>query len=117
MSGHAAPIAESVFCSNAHVVALDRNGQIRRWDLNSHEEDQSRRRDLPGGPTALVHVMSPKGRLAALAEGNKVRVFDTSTGKQMFQLDSANPFYRRLIFSRTKASWLLLTTQFGGAIP
>ena len=34
---------------------------------------------LAGNPRALL-VLSPDGRLAALAEGNKVRVYDTATG-------------------------------------
>ena len=70
-------------------MTLDQNGQVRRWDLGSQDEDQASRRDLPGGPGAQVRVLSPDGRLAALAEGNKVRVFDTSTGKETFQIDSA----------------------------
>ncbi|MGO9357424.1 MAG: hypothetical protein ACLP1D_07080, partial [Xanthobacteraceae bacterium] len=110
-SGHAAPIADGVFSSNGVVVALDQNGQIRRWDLNSHQEDQSGRRDLPGGPSASVRVLSPNGRLAALAEGNKVHVFDTSTGKRKFQLDCANPFYGRLIFSRDESKLVLVDNR------
>ena len=49
--------------------------------------------------------MSPNGRLVALGDGNKVYVFDTSTGKETFQIESVNqkivnPEYPRLIFSR-----------------
>jgi WD40 repeat protein len=111
LSGHGAPIADSVFSSNAHVVTLDQSGQIRRWDLNSHEEDKSSRRDLPAGPSAQVRVLSPNGRLAALAEGNKVHVFDASTGKLKFDLDSANRFDRRLIFSRDETKLVIVDNK------
>ena len=75
---------------------------VGTWVLR--HEDEASRRDLPGGPSAQVRVLSPNGRLAALAEGNKVHVFDTSTGKETFQIDSANTPFRRLIFSRGRRS-------------
>ncbi|HEV3025391.1 MAG TPA: WD40 repeat domain-containing protein, partial [Pirellulales bacterium] len=55
---------------------------------------------------AQVRVLSPDGRQAALAESNKVRVYDTATGHEKFAVDSANPldfasrYIRHLIFSR-----------------
>ena len=98
-SGHAVSVAGGAFTTDGQLVTLDQNGQVRRWDLGSQQEDVASRRDLPGGPGAQARVLSPNGRLAALAEGNKVRVFDTSTGKEAFQIYSANWNYRRLIFS------------------
>ena len=96
--------AYGAFTTNGQLVTLDQNGQVRRWDLGSQHEDEASRRDLPGGPGAQVRVLSPNGRLAALAEGNKVHVFDTSTGKETFQIDSAEIVHTcisaRLIFSR-----------------
>ena len=93
-------VVDGAFTADGQLVTLDQNGQVRRWNLGSQDEDEASRRDLPGGPGARVRVLSPNGRLAALAEGNKVHVFDTSTGKETFQIDSANDHYRRLIFSR-----------------
>jgi len=49
-------------------------------DRGSQHEDDASRRDLPGGPGAQFRVLSPDGRLAALAEGNKVRVYDNRHG-------------------------------------
>ena len=95
-SGHPVSVAGGAFTSNGQLVTLDQSGQVRRWDLDSRHEDKASRRDLPG---AQVRALSPDGRLAALAEGNKVHVFDTSTGKERFQIDSANASARRLIFS------------------
>ena len=92
-SGHGVSVVDGAFTSNGQLVTLDQNGQVRRWDLGSQDEDEASRRDLPGGPSAQVRVLSPNGRLAALAEGNKVHVFDTSTGKETFQIDSANSPY------------------------
>ena len=89
-SGHGVSVVDGAFTSNGQLVTLDQNGQVRRWDLGSQDEDEASRRDLPGGASAQVRVLSPDGRLAALAEGNKVHVFDTSTGKETFQIDSAN---------------------------
>ncbi|HEY2253055.1 MAG TPA: hypothetical protein VGH74_18410, partial [Planctomycetaceae bacterium] len=74
-------------------------------------EDEAKRRDLPGGPNAQVRVLSPDGRLAALAEANKVRVFDTSTGKETCQVDSANDDFRRLIFSQDSARLVIVDDQ------
>ena len=99
-SGHDVSVADGAFTSNGQLVTLDQNGQVRRWDLGSQKEDEASRHDLTGGPSASVRVLSPNGRRAALAEGNKVHVFDTSTGKETFQIDSANNQWRRLIFSR-----------------
>src|SRR5262249_17290020 len=87
------------FTSDGQLVTLDQNGQVRRWNLDSQDEDKASRRDLLIGPNAQFRVLSPDGRLVALAEGNKVHVFDTSTGKENFQIDSANARDRRLIFT------------------
>jgi WD40 repeat protein/tetratricopeptide (TPR) repeat protein len=99
-SGHGVSLAGGAFTSNGQLVTLDQNGQVRRWDLDSQREDEARRRDLPGGTRAQVRVLSPDGRLAALAEGNKVHVFETSTGSEKVSIDSTNNPTRRLIFSR-----------------
>jgi WD40 repeat protein/serine/threonine protein kinase/tetratricopeptide (TPR) repeat protein len=99
-SEHGVSVIDDAFTSNGQLVTLDQNGQVRRWDLGSQNEDEASRRDLPGGPGAQVRVLSPNGRLAALAEGNRVHVFDTSTGKETFQIDSAKNRFRRLLFSR-----------------
>lgn len=99
-SGHAASVVDGALTPNGQLVTLDEQGQVRRWDPNSQSEDAASRRDLPGGVNAQFRVLSPAGRLAALAQGNKVHVFDTFTGKETFQIDSANERYRRLIFSR-----------------
>ncbi len=98
-SGHAVSVADGAFTSDGQLVTLDQNGQMRRWDLASQQEDARSRRDLPGGQGAPFRVLSPNGRLVALADGNKVHVFDTSTGKETFQIDSASTQYGRLIFS------------------
>ena len=97
-------------------MTLDQNGQVRRWDLGSQHEDEASRRDLPGGPGAQVRVLSPDGRLAALAEGNKVRVYDTATGHEKFAVDSANPSYRRSdLLTGRQAGWSSSTTRSGGS--
>jgi len=98
-SGHAASVVGGAFTSNSQLVTLDQNGQLRRWNLGSQDEDEASRRDLLNGGSAAVGALSPDGRLAALADGNKVHVFDTSTGKEHFQIDSAGGQARRLIFA------------------
>jgi WD40 repeat protein/tetratricopeptide (TPR) repeat protein len=62
-------------------------------------------RPVGGGRSAKVRVLSPNGRLAALAAGKKVRVFDTATGREKFQIDAANN--PRLIFARDN-DWLVI---------
>jgi WD40 repeat protein len=99
-SGHDVAVVGGAFASDGQFVTLDQNGQIRHWDADAQHEDEANRRDLPGGPSARVRVLSLDGRLAALAEGNKVHVFDVSTGKETFSIDSANGRYRRMVFSR-----------------
>ena len=86
-------------------MTLDELGQIRRWDLATQSENAANRGDLPGGRSAQVRVLSPNGRLAAIAAGNKVHVFDTATGQEKFQIDSANNPH--LIFSRSN-DWLVI---------
>jgi WD40 repeat protein/tetratricopeptide (TPR) repeat protein len=110
-SGHTVTIADAAFTSQGDLLTLDQNGQLRRWHLESQEEDNASRRNLPGGPSAQVRVLSPNGRVAALAESNKVRVFDTSTGKEKFQLDSANHSNRRLIFSRDESKLVIVDNK------
>jgi WD40 repeat protein/tetratricopeptide (TPR) repeat protein len=100
LSGHGGSVVAGAFAADGPVVTLDQNGQLRRWDLSSQAEDPASRRDLPRGPAAQRRVLSPDGRLAALAVGNKVQVFDTSTGDEMFRIDSASTSDRRLVFSR-----------------
>jgi WD40 repeat protein/tetratricopeptide (TPR) repeat protein len=105
-SGHGASVVDAALTTEGPLVTLDQNGQVRRWDLGSRHEDETSRRDLPGGPGAQFRALSPDGRLAALAEGNKVRVYDTATGHEKFAVKSANPqdsmsrYFRHLIFSR-----------------
>ncbi len=123
LSGHAAAVVGGALTALGQVVTLDRNGQVRHWDLGSQPEDASNRRDLPGGPTASVRILSPSGRLAALAEGNKVRLFDTLTGKQTLAINSVDDPFRRLIFSMDSTSLVVLddkirwlSTQSGDVI-
>ena len=93
------------------METLDENGQLRRWDLDSQREDEARRRELAGGSSASVRVLSSDGRLAALAEGDKVRVFDTSTGNEKLSIHSANTVGRRLVFSRDGDRLVILDDQ------
>jgi WD40 repeat protein len=99
-SGHEAAVVGGAFTSDGYLVTLDQNGQVRRWDRGSQQEDKSSRRDLAGGASAQLGILSPDGRLAALAEGNKVRVFDSATGKETLSIDSPAGEFRRLAFSR-----------------
>ena len=89
-SGHGAALVGCSFTPDGQLVTLDQKGQLKRWDPGSEVEDEGGRRDLPGGPGAQVRVLSPSGRMVALAEGSKVRVLDTSTGKEAFSIDSVN---------------------------
>lgn len=101
LSGHNGQVVDGAFTAADRLVTLDQNGQVRRWDLASQIEDESGRRDLPGGPAMPIRVISPDGRLAALAGGAKVRFVEAATGKEKFEIDSTNVRYRRLIFSRS----------------
>lgn len=99
-AGHDASVEDAVFGTKDQMVTLDQNGQVRRWDLGSQSEDVASRHDLSGGPKAQVRILSPNGRLAAIAKEKKVHVFDTATGKETYAIVSADDKYRRLIFSR-----------------
>jgi WD40 repeat protein len=97
-SGHDVAVVDSAFTPDGQLVTLDQNGRVRRWDLASQDEDAARRRDLPGGRSARIRVLSPNTRLVALAEGKKVHLYDTSTGKETCSNDSAR-YLQRVIFS------------------
>jgi WD40 repeat protein/tetratricopeptide (TPR) repeat protein len=99
-SGHAEPVVDAAFTTEGPLVTLDQKGELRRWDLNSQAENSASRRHLPPGTGDALPVLSPDGRLAALAQADKVRVYDTSTGDVKFAVDSANPTFCDLIFSR-----------------
>jgi WD40 repeat protein len=110
-SGHASSVAAGAFAADGQLVTLDQNGQLRRWDLDSQAEDQAHRHDLLGAPRPQTCVVSPDGRLAALAAGDKVHVFDTSTGKETFQVPSDNVGSRRLIFSWDRDRLVIVDKQ------
>ena len=99
-SGYGASVVAGAFSANGQLVTLDENGQLRRFDLDSQQEDEASRRDLPVGSIVSAQALSPDGRLAALGEPNKVRLFDTATGKETFSIDSTDTPNRRPIFSR-----------------
>src|SRR5262249_21997169 len=107
-SGHGVSVVDGALTSDGRLVTLDQDGQVRRWELGSQDGEGASRRVLPGGPGAQARALSPNGRLAALARGNKVHVFDTSTGREMFQVDSADEPSRRLIFSRDRDRLIIL---------
>ncbi len=107
-SGHGVSVVDGAFASDGQVVTLDQKGQVRRWDLDSRNEDHGRRHDLFGGAGASVRVLSPNGRLAALAGGTTVHVFETATGQEKFQIKTANFGYRSLLFSRDESKLVIL---------
>lgn len=98
-SGHGSSVIDGAFTADGQLVTLDQHGQARRWNLDLQDEVEASRRDLPNGRDAQVRVLSPDGRLAALAEGKQVHVLDMTTGQENFQVDSAYDRFRRLIFS------------------
>ncbi len=107
-SGHGVSLVGGAFTSDGRLVTLDQRGQVRRWDLESQAEEKACRRDLPGGAAAQAVALSPDGHLAALAAGNKVRLFDTSTGNETSQIDSADLRFRDLIFSGDSATLVIV---------
>ncbi len=107
-SGHGTSLVDAALTPEGPLVTLDQDGQVRRWDVSSQHEDEASRRDLPG---AQVRVLSPDGRFAGLAEGNRFRVFDTATGREKFAVDSANTYPRRLIFARDGERLVVLDTR------
>jgi eukaryotic-like serine/threonine-protein kinase len=122
-SGHAASVVGAAFAPDGQLVTLEENGQLRRFDVDSQQEDEASRRDLPFGSMASARALSPDGRLAALAQGNKVHVFDASTGNEAFSINSAIERCRGLIFSRDSDKLVVIddrirwcSTRNGGEI-
>ena len=109
LSGAAVTVIDAAFTGDGRLVTLDQSRQVRLWDLDSRDEDEVGRRDLSTGARAKltkpalseqIRILSSNGRLAAIAVGNNVQVFDTFTGKETSSIDSVDDPNRRLIFSR-----------------
>ena len=122
-SGHPIGVVGAAFSGEDQLVTLDQNGQVRHWNVDYEEEDETARHDLPSEPNGQRRLLSPDGRLAALSERGKVRVLDASTGQVNFQVDTAYSQRYILIFSREgnrlvivddKIRWL--NTASGGLI-
>ena len=110
-SGHGVALDGGALTSTGQLTTLDRNGQLRRWDVPSRAEVQASRRELPGGPGAQFRLLSPDGRLAALTDDNMVHFFDTSTGNEAFKINWAKAFPRRLLFSRSGSMLVIIDDQ------
>lgn len=106
-SGHESKVNAGAFLDDMQLVTLDDNAQVRFWDVSSQNEAREKRRDLPDGAGAEFGILSPNGRLVAIAKGDKIRVFDVATGIEAFQTSFAANNYRRLIFSGDSA-WLVI---------
>jgi WD40 repeat protein/serine/threonine protein kinase/tetratricopeptide (TPR) repeat protein len=97
------------FGPDGELVTLHQSGQVRRWDLESQNEDKARRKEL--GRKVPTGVLSPDGRLAALAEGKQATVFSTLTGKEIFHIDSADTPSRRLLFTPDSARLVIVDNK------
>lgn len=71
-SGHDQAVIAGTITADGPLVTLDQNGQLRHWNPRTQAGDEAGRLDLPGGPDAQLRVLSPDGRLAALAEAGEV---------------------------------------------
>ena len=112
-AGHPVPVIGAAFSAEQdQLVTLDQNGQLRRWDLGTQQEDETSRRGLVGGSSAQVRVLSPDGTRAALAAENKVHIFDTMTGQEVFHVNSTNSNLRRLIFSGDSSRFIIVDDKF-----
>ena len=99
-TGHETTVIGTAFDAGGSFVTMDVDGQVRRWNIGSRQEDDANRRDALGGPGAEALALSLDGRLAGLISANKARVWDTVTGGLRFEVDSAKEHVRRLILSR-----------------
>ena len=95
--GSDVPFVSAAFDAQGQPVTFDEDGQVRRWNLSSEDEDRVTRRDIPGGANAQVRVLSPDGKLVALVAGNEVLVFDAATGQPAFQVRSTPIIRNRLV--------------------
>ncbi len=80
-------------------MTLDENGQVRRWNLDTQDEGKTNRLDLPKPVGDVFAGPSPDGRLALRSDSEKIRVFDTGSGKELFRADFASALGRRVIFT------------------
>ncbi len=112
-AGHPVPVIGAAFSAEQdQLVTLDQNGQLRRWDLGTQQEDETSRRGLVGGSSAQVRALSPDGTRAALAAENKVHIFDTMTGQEVFHVNSTNSNLRSLIFSGDSSRFIIVDDKF-----
>ncbi len=117
-SGHGGgrPVLAGAFLADGQLLTLDRNGQLRRWDLNLQREHEASRRDLAGGPNAQLLVLSafpaggsphsPKAtRFAYSTPPRAAKKRSPTDSPDVNGINGCKP--RRLIFSR-EGNWLVI---------
>lgn len=97
---HGAPVIYAALSPGGQLVTMDQNVQLRRWNLETRDEDKTAHVDLARGQNFGLAALSPDGRLAALRVDAKLQVLDTGTGEQRFEIDVAQGVRKGAIFSR-----------------
>lgn len=98
--GRGAALVDAALTSNGQLVSLDENALVNRWDRETQNEEQAARIDLGNGRSVDVGVLSPDGRLAALAVDARLQVFDTANAEKLFELDLGKAAPSGVCFSR-----------------
>lgn len=100
-------VVDCAVTSDGQLVGLDERVQIRRWDVETHAENEAGRVDLAKGRSVQTSALAPDGRTAALAIDNQVRLVDAASGDERFTIDSVNVGIRRIAFSGD-GKWLVI---------
>ena len=75
-------------------------GNIELWDITTGEQIPGLWQDIEGDANALALAFSPDNKiLAAGIPRQGIRAWDINTGAELFNLNAAEPFGRKLVFS------------------
>ncbi|MEV4380797.1 AAA family ATPase [Streptosporangium sp. NPDC049644] len=116
LKGHAHPVSAMTFGPDGTLVTADRQGAVWRWDLRTHRPVGDPFKAPVGRPGAVA--LNRDGTILAFALGGTprtIRLWNTTTGKQIGDLTGYDDTTRMMAFSPDGAT-LATSGAFDGKV-